>query len=53
LREDSLPEDSIPEEEVLRILDEMKGRDLQYDRFFFTTCTRPHSSVTNAGPLGA
>jgi tyrosine decarboxylase/aspartate 1-decarboxylase len=51
LREDSLPEDSIPEEEVLRILDEMKGRDLQYDRFFSTMCTRPHSIAVKAHNL--
>ena len=51
MREDSLPEDSIPEEEVLRILDEMKGRDLHYDRFFSTMCTRPHSIAVKAHNL--
>jgi tyrosine decarboxylase/aspartate 1-decarboxylase len=51
LRENSLPEDSIPEEEVLRILEEMKGRDLQYDRFFSTMCTRPHSIAVKAHDL--
>ena len=45
------PEESIPEEEVLRILEEMKGRDLQYDRFFSTMCTRPHSIAVRAHNL--
>ncbi len=49
--ENSLPEDSIPEEEVLRILEDMKGRDLQYDRFFSTMCTRPHSIAVKAHNL--
>jgi tyrosine decarboxylase/aspartate 1-decarboxylase len=49
--ENSLTEDSIPEEEVLRILEEMKGRDLQYDRFFSTMCTRPHSIAVKAHNL--
>jgi hypothetical protein len=53
LRDNTLPGDPVPEAEVLRILDEMKDRVLQYDRFFFTTCTMPPSSVTIAGPLGA
>lgn len=47
----SLPEDSVPEEEVLRILEEMKGKDLQYDRFFSTMCTRPHSIAVKAHDL--
>jgi tyrosine decarboxylase / aspartate 1-decarboxylase len=47
----SLPEDSIPEEEVLRILEEMKGWDLQYDRFFSTMCTRPHAIAVKAHDL--
>jgi tyrosine decarboxylase / aspartate 1-decarboxylase len=51
LRENSLPEESIPEEEVLRVLEEMKGRDLQYDRFFSTMCTRPHSIAVKAHDL--
>jgi tyrosine decarboxylase/aspartate 1-decarboxylase len=51
LREKSLPEESIQEEEVLRILEEMKGRDLQYDRFFSTMCTRPHSIAVKAHDL--
>jgi len=51
LREKSLPEDSITEEEVLKILVEMKGRDLQYDRFFSTMCTRPHSIAVKAHNL--
>lgn len=51
MRENSLPEDSIPEEEVLKILEEMKGRDLQYDRFFSTMCTRPHSIAVKAHDL--
>ncbi len=51
MREKSLPEESIQEEEVLRILEEMKGRDLQYDRFFSTMCTRPHSIAVKAHDL--
>ena len=51
MREKSLPEDSITEEEVLKILVEMKGRDLQYDRFFSTMCTRPHSIAVKAHNL--
>lgn len=49
--ENSFPEDSLPEEEVLRILEDMKGRDLQYDRFFSTMCTRPHSIAVKAHNL--
>jgi tyrosine decarboxylase/aspartate 1-decarboxylase len=51
LREDSFPEDSLSEEEVLRTLEEMKGKDLQYDRFFSTMCTRPHSIAAKAHNL--
>jgi tyrosine decarboxylase/aspartate 1-decarboxylase len=49
--EDSLPEKSLPEEKVIRILEEMKGKDLQYDRFFSTMCTRPHSIAIKAHNL--
>ncbi len=49
--EHSFPEDSLPEEEVLRILAEMKGKNLQYDKFFSTMCTRPHSIAVKAHNL--
>ena len=51
MMEKSLPEESIPEEEILRILGEMKGRDLQYNRFFSTMCTRPHAIAVKAHNL--
>jgi tyrosine decarboxylase/aspartate 1-decarboxylase len=51
LREDSFPEDSLSEEVVLRTLEEIKGKDLQYDRFFSTMCTRPHSIAAKAHNL--
>jgi tyrosine decarboxylase / aspartate 1-decarboxylase len=51
LRESSFPEDSLSEEEVIRILKEMKGKDLPYDRFFSTMCTRPHSIAVKAHSL--
>ena len=51
MREASFPEESLPEEEVLKILEDMKGRDLQYDRFFSTMCTRPHSIAVKAHNL--
>jgi tyrosine decarboxylase/aspartate 1-decarboxylase len=51
LREDTLPEESLSEEAVLGILKEMKGRNLQYDRFFSTMCTRPHSIAVEAHNL--
>jgi tyrosine decarboxylase/aspartate 1-decarboxylase len=51
LREDSFPDDSLSEEVVLRTLEEIKGKDLQYDRFFSTMCTRPHSIAAKAHNL--
>jgi tyrosine decarboxylase/aspartate 1-decarboxylase len=48
LSKELFPMESVPEEEVLGILREMKGRDLQYDRFFSTMCTRPHSIAVKA-----
>jgi tyrosine decarboxylase/aspartate 1-decarboxylase len=51
LRENVFPEESLSEEEVLRTLEEMKGKDLQYDRFFSTMCTRPHSIAAKAHNL--
>lgn len=35
-------EDSLTDEEVLDILEDMRRRDHTYDRFFSTMCTQPH-----------
>jgi len=51
LIEASFPEDSLSEEEVIRILKEIKGKDLPYDRFFSTMCTKPHSIAVKAHSL--
>ena len=39
---------ALSEEEVIRILEETRSRDLCYDRFFSTMCTRPHPIAIRA-----
>lgn len=41
----------LSEGEVLRELAEIRGRDLPYDRFFSTMCTRPHHIAVQAHNL--
>jgi len=41
-------DEALPEDEVIRILLEMKERDFRYDRFFSTMCTRPHPIAVRA-----
>ena len=38
----------LPEDEVIRILEEMRGRDYRYDRLFSTMCTQPHPVAVRA-----
>lgn len=41
-------DESLPAEEVIRILTELKARDFGYDRFFSTMCTLPHPIAVRA-----
>ncbi len=41
-------DEALPEEDVMRILTELKARDLNYDRFFSTMCTLPHPIAVRA-----
>jgi len=43
-----LRKEALPADEVLQILEEMKGRNLNYDRFFSTMCTLPHPIAVRA-----
>jgi len=43
-----LKEKGLSEDEVLRILDEIRSQGCDYDRFFSTMCTRPHSIAVRA-----
>jgi tyrosine decarboxylase / aspartate 1-decarboxylase len=43
-----LKEKGLPEDEVLRILKNIRSHDCDYDRFFSTMCTRPHSIAVRA-----
>ncbi|MDM7934034.1 MAG: tyrosine decarboxylase MfnA [Methanothrix sp.] len=44
-------EEPLPEEEVIRALEETKARDFLYDRFFSTMCTLPHPIAVKAHDL--
>ena len=39
---------ALPESEVMRILEETRARDYNYDRFFSTMCTLPHPIAVRA-----
>ena len=39
---------ALPEDEVMRILEETRARDYSYDRFFSTMCTLPHPIAVRA-----
>jgi tyrosine decarboxylase / aspartate 1-decarboxylase len=39
---------ALPEDEVMRILEETRGRDYSYDRFLSTMCTMPHPIAVRA-----
>jgi len=41
-------EEGLTEDEVLRILNDMRARDHAYDRFFSTMCTKPHQIAVRA-----
>ncbi len=41
-------EEGLTEDEVLKILEEMRARDHCYDRFFSTMCTQPHPIAVRA-----
>jgi len=41
-------ERSLPESEVMRLLEETRERDYSYDRFFSTMCTQPHPIAVRA-----
>jgi len=41
-------EEGLTEDEVLRILKDMRARDHHYDRFFSTMCTQPHPIAVRA-----
>jgi tyrosine decarboxylase/aspartate 1-decarboxylase len=43
-----LRKEALPAEEVLQILEEMRARNLSYDRFFSTMCTLPHPIAVRA-----
>lgn len=44
-------DEALSEDEVLAILNEMRGRDYCYDRFFSTMCTQPHPIAVRAHNL--
>ena len=41
-------DEALPEEDVMRILTDLKACDLNYDRFFSTMCTLPHPIAVRA-----
>jgi tyrosine decarboxylase/aspartate 1-decarboxylase len=43
-----LRKEALPEEEVLKILEEMRACNYSYDRFFSTMCTLPHPIAVRA-----
>jgi tyrosine decarboxylase / aspartate 1-decarboxylase len=43
-----LKEEGLSEDEVLRILDKIRSQGCDYDRFFSTMCTQPHSIAVRA-----